>query len=511
MRKEAASQPNRSPRPVAKTSGPYSDVAVVMITRNEERAIQKVIGDSRAALPGAEIFVIDGSDDATPEIARRAGATVLREPGGGFGPALHMALTAPKQPIIVTVDADDTYPASVFPTMVEMIRQGWDVVGTDRLGSRPPAAMPVLNWVANQIFSGVASARARTRLHDVHSGQRAYRAAVLRSFDWVYTGAAFPVDLLLWPAIAGLKVTEIPIHYTERIGETKLHRWSSGVATMRRLLRRRSSMTSKAGIAGAADTGAKPISERRYSRVRDAVLTTAASALARSSSLLWYADSLVLSARYQQLIGFSQWARGSARYGDRIALWERAVEPRLANAGAVALEFGVADGLATRWWARRGIRFAAWHGFDTFEGLPGAWARGGVPVMSAGMFTPSGGPGSVPQVAAPFPYTWHKGLIEDTLPKFERPDAPLFTLIDVDLLEPTLVILDWFQVHGRPGDLMYFDEAFDPWNEGMAIRRAIDKGLKLRAIGHTGSSLLAELVAEDAVDGERPAVTATSN
>ena len=486
---------------MAKKSVAYSDVAVVMITRNEERAIQKVIHDAMASLPGAEVFVIDGSEDATPEIARRAGATVLIEPGGGFGPALHMALMAPKQPIVVTVDADDTYPASAFPLMVQMIRQGWDVVGTDRLGARPPDTMPLVNWGANQVFSRIASVRARTRLHDVHSGQRAYRASVLHSFDWVFAGPAFPVDLLLWPAIAGFKVTEIPINYSERVGETKLHRWSSGVATMRRLLRRRSAMAGNVSAATTLDTGAKPISERKYSRMRDAVLTTAASALSRSSSLLWYADSLVLSARYQQLIAFSHWARGSARYGDRIALWERAAEPRLAASGAVALEFGVADGLATRWWARRSIRFAAWHGFDTFEGLPGAWARGGVPVMSAGMFMPNGGPGSVPQVDASYPFTWHKGLIEDTLPKLARPDAPLFILVDVDLLEPTLVILDWLQVHGRPGDMVYFDEAFDPWNEGMAIRRAIDKGLKLRAIAHTGSSLLTELVVEDDVDG----------
>jgi glycosyltransferase involved in cell wall biosynthesis len=481
----------------------YPDVAVVIITRNEERAIKKVIDDCKAALPGAEIFVIDGSDDATPEIARRAGATVMREPGGGFGPALHMALMTPKQPIVVTVDADDTYPATEFPMMVEMIRQGWDVVGTNRLGARPPAAMPMLNWGANQVFSGIASLRARTRLRDVHSGQRAYRATVLRSFDWIFIGPAFPVDLLLWPAIAGMKVTEIPIHYAERIGETKLRRWSSGVATLRRLMRRRSEMTGKAMRAAAGAD--RPISERRYSRVRDVVLTNAATVLSRSKRLLWYADSLVLSARYMQLISLSPWARGSHRYADRIALWEKAVEPRLAGAGFAALEFGVADGLATVWWSRRGIVFTAWHGFDTFEGLPGAWARAGVPVMSAGMFTPSGGPGSVPEVTAPFPYTWHKGLIEDTLPKFVRPGAPLFVLIDVDLLEPTLVILDWLKSKGRPGDLVYFDEAFDPWNEGMAIRRAVEGGLTLRAIGHTGSSLLAELVATDSAGaGAKP-------
>jgi glycosyltransferase involved in cell wall biosynthesis len=220
----------------------YADVAVVMITRNEERAVQKVIEDARNALPGAEVFVIDGSDDATPEIARRAHATVLREPGGGFGPALHAALMAPTQPIIVTVDADDTYPPAVFPRLVEMIREGWDVVGTDRLGSRPPATMPLANWVANRVFSSFASMRAGVRLRDVHSGQRAYRASVLRSFEWDCIGLAFPVDLLLWPALERLKVTELPIQYAERVGESTLGRWTSGRATLRRLTRSRSAV-----------------------------------------------------------------------------------------------------------------------------------------------------------------------------------------------------------------------------------------------------------------------------
>src|SRR5439155_24790322 len=148
---------------------------------------------------------------------------------------------------------------------------------------------------------------------------------------------------------------------------------------------------------------------------------------------------------------------------------------------------------ATRWWAGRGIPFAGWHGFDTFEGLPTAWVRGEVPVMSAGVFKPKAGSGSVPEIEAPFPLAWHRGIIEETLPGFSRPDTGLFVLVDVDLLEPTSVILDWLTRNGRPGDLVYFDEAFDPWNEGLGIRRAISSGLEMRAIAHTGSALLVRL------------------
>jgi dolichol-phosphate mannosyltransferase len=166
---------------------------------------------------------------------------VIREPGGGFGPALHAALMAPDRPIVATIDADGTYPASAFPALVRLVRAGWDVAGTDRLG-RWPRSMPASNWLANHAFSALASLRAGQRLRDVHSGQRAYRAAVLRSFAWDCVGLAFPVDLLLWPALAGLRVVEVPIDYAERVGRTKLRRWASGCATLRRLLRRRSGL-----------------------------------------------------------------------------------------------------------------------------------------------------------------------------------------------------------------------------------------------------------------------------
>ena len=216
----------------------YSDVAVVMITRNEEGAIGKVVDDAFAALPGCEVIVVDGSSDRTPDIAADHGARVIREPRGGAAPALLHALRASSRPLVVTVDADDTYPAEAFPELVRRVRAGDDIAGTNRLGLRPPKAMPVRNWIANIAFNLIASVHARRVLRDVHSGQRCYRRELLDHFDWDTTGRAFPVDLLLWPAVAGAKISEIPIPYRDRIGETTLRRWSDGTQTLRRLFRR---------------------------------------------------------------------------------------------------------------------------------------------------------------------------------------------------------------------------------------------------------------------------------
>lgn len=51
----------------------YDDVSVVMGSRNEEKAIRKVITDIQKATNNqAEIVVVDSSTDRTPEIAENS-------------------------------------------------------------------------------------------------------------------------------------------------------------------------------------------------------------------------------------------------------------------------------------------------------------------------------------------------------------------------------------------------------------------------------------------------------
>ena len=116
----------------------FSDVAVAIITRNEEKAIAKVIGDVQGALPGAKVYVVDDSTDRTKEVAASLGAFVSDGPRKGFGPAFHQALLTPAEPIIVTVDADDTYPVEAFRVLIDLVRGGADIAGANRLGHGRP-------------------------------------------------------------------------------------------------------------------------------------------------------------------------------------------------------------------------------------------------------------------------------------------------------------------------------------------------------------------------------------
>ena len=211
-------------------------ITVAMITRNEERAVAKVIGDIRRAVPQAEVLVVDSSTDRTADIARSLGARViLQMPPRGYGPAMDMALRSSVRDVVVTLDCDDTYPVEYIEPMARMvIDDGYDLVDGSRLATKPDA-MPWINYVANWFFALVASIAFQHRVRDLHSGMRAYRRSLIESLHYDVNGAALPVELLLRPIRNGYKVKVIDIPYRERIGQSTMRPLESAWWTMRRI------------------------------------------------------------------------------------------------------------------------------------------------------------------------------------------------------------------------------------------------------------------------------------
>jgi hypothetical protein len=122
----------------------------------------------------------------------------------------------------------------MIPTLAAMIAEGWDLVNTSRVHQRPKA-MPFANFLANRGFAVAARLLHGIKTTDVHSGMRAYRKSMIDAVSWQEKGPALPVDMLIIPYRRKFRVTEIPIDYRERIGQTTLRRWSSTVWTLRRL------------------------------------------------------------------------------------------------------------------------------------------------------------------------------------------------------------------------------------------------------------------------------------
>jgi glycosyltransferase involved in cell wall biosynthesis len=216
----------------------YSDVSVVMATRNEEQAIGKVITDIKNATENqAEIVIVDGSEDNTPKIAESLGATVIYQKPQGYGIAVKTALLSATKNIIITMDCDDTYPAEKIPEFITLIHSGYDVVSGSRMILNNDS-MNTINKLGNTLFAKLTSLLYGIEITDITTGMRAYRRDVIFDIDWT-ENIGLSAELLFRPAKKGYRIIEIPISYRERVGVTKLNPLTGGMKILKSIIKYR--------------------------------------------------------------------------------------------------------------------------------------------------------------------------------------------------------------------------------------------------------------------------------
>ena len=118
------------------------------------------------------------------------------------------------------------------------------------------------------------------------------------------------------------------------------------------------------------------------------------------------------------------------------------------------LEFGVFTGGTIRFMARR-VGSRTIHGFDSFEGLPEAWAG-----FNLGRTT-FDRRGRLPRV--PANVKLYAGWFDDTLPRWlmETPGPMSFIHIDCDIYSSTRTIFNQLADRIVPGTIILFDEYFN--------------------------------------------------
>ena len=119
-------------------------LSVIVPTRNEAGNIGPLLTRLADALRGidAEVFIVDDSHDATPEIARQLAARSAfpirvhaRPPGqrtGGLGGAVLVGLAQARGPVCVVMDADLQHPPELLETLLRVSRTGVDFVVASR-------------------------------------------------------------------------------------------------------------------------------------------------------------------------------------------------------------------------------------------------------------------------------------------------------------------------------------------------------------------------------------------
>jgi dolichol-phosphate mannosyltransferase len=208
---------------------PSGRLLVVMPTYNEAATVRKVVERVRAAVPAADVLIVDDSSpDGTGEIADSLAQldshvhTLHRARKEGLGKAYVAGFRWGLErdfDTLVEMDADGSHQPEELPNLLAALRDA-DVV----LGSRYVAGGRVVDWPwRRELLSRGGNTYSRIALgvplRDTTGGYRAYRASALRRLELATVASAgycFQVDLA-WRAVrAGLRVAEVPITFVER-------------------------------------------------------------------------------------------------------------------------------------------------------------------------------------------------------------------------------------------------------------------------------------------------------
>ena len=193
-------------------------IDVVVPARDHAATLPAVLKGLPARDVRSVVVVDRASRDRTAELARDAGALVLREPSGGYGAACQRAQAhfsaLPRVPdIVVFVPADRPCAAGVVPALIAPIAErGLELVlGTDatkhRLGER--VVIGLIDTVYRQRWSGVGPVRALKFPALVALGMRD-------------RGDGWDVEMLVRASKLGLTCDEVDLPSEEAVGRTKV-------------------------------------------------------------------------------------------------------------------------------------------------------------------------------------------------------------------------------------------------------------------------------------------------
>jgi glycosyltransferase involved in cell wall biosynthesis len=228
------------PQPPPEAASRPPRVAVVVPCHNEAATVGKVVRDFRAALPEAQVLVVDNaSTDATAETARQAGARVLHEPRAGKGFALLAGFREAKgADYFVMVDGDDTYPAEDVVKLLEAARAGADMVVGTRLAGAEQGAFRAGHSLGNRLFNLLVRMLFGVRTGDLFSGYRVLSRRFLETTPLIARGFEVEAELALQAVVQGYRTVEVPIRYRARPEESpsKLHTYRDGYRILMAIL-----------------------------------------------------------------------------------------------------------------------------------------------------------------------------------------------------------------------------------------------------------------------------------
>lgn len=202
-------------------------IKVIIPAYNEQDSVGLVIQDIPSVVQ--EIIVVsNASTDLTDEVAKKAGATVLRENTPGYGNAClkgleYVANSSDKTDIIVFLDGDySDYPEQLTEIIKPIIDEDYDmVIGARDKRFRESGSMTFPQIFGNWLATTLMRLFFKAKFTDL-GPFRAMKYSSLLELQMEDKTYGWTVEMQLKVLKKKMKYTEVPVKYRNRIGVSKV-------------------------------------------------------------------------------------------------------------------------------------------------------------------------------------------------------------------------------------------------------------------------------------------------
>ena len=223
---------------------------MILPTLNEEKGVGKTIDSIKIDAFkknnwNLEIIIVDGeSKDKTREIAKSKGAKIIIEKRKGYGRAYKTGISKATGDIIVTGDADATYPFDRIHLYIqELIDENLDFITTDRFSELKHGSMSIKHYFGNMILALALKVLFLINLRDSQSGMWIFRKEALKKIQPLEDfndGMPFSEEIKIEMfSNKNIKTKEIPSALYAREGDVKLQSFTDGIKNFKYLFKKR--------------------------------------------------------------------------------------------------------------------------------------------------------------------------------------------------------------------------------------------------------------------------------
>jgi glycosyltransferase involved in cell wall biosynthesis len=205
-------------------------VSVIIPVLNEEESIGPVLDHIPKDVVSQIIVVDNGSSDRTAEVARARGAHVVQETRRGYGHACLRGIEELQDPdVVVFLDGDfSDYPEEMRSLIAPIQQDNADlVIGSRSSGEHAKGALPSHAAFGNRLASTLIWWLFGFRYTDL-GPFRAIRYEALKKLQMADRTFGWTVEMQIKAVRKGLRISEVPVSYRKRIGESKISGTISG-------------------------------------------------------------------------------------------------------------------------------------------------------------------------------------------------------------------------------------------------------------------------------------------